>query len=67
MCTEREAYLSQLRVTILKLTIILKYNKIVPGFGQNKKKLFYIYLDDMFRPIDHHQAIFIKPRIRSKA
>jgi len=45
--------------------IKLKYNKIFVGFNQTQQYiLFYFYLDDMFRPIDHHQAIFTKLTVR---
>ena len=46
-------------------TFWLNDNKILSGFSQTQQCiLIYFYLDDMFRSIDHHQAIFTKPRIR---
>ena len=45
--------------------VLLKDNKAVSCFSQTQRYiLFYIYLDDMFRSVDHHRAIFTKYRIR---
>ena len=39
----------------------LQDNKIVSGSSPHDNLLFYFYLDDyMFRPLDHHQAIFTR-------
>jgi len=45
--------------------IKLRNYKIVSGSSHRNSTLFYFYLDDyMFWPLDHHQAIFTKLRIR---
>ena len=42
----------------------VKDNKRVFGFSQNTSMYFYFYLDDMFRSVDHHQAVFTEHRVR---
>ena len=45
--------------------IKLKDNKIFSGFSQTQPYIILFYLDDdMFRSIDHYQAIFTKLRIK---
>jgi hypothetical protein len=39
-----------------------KDNKIVSGFKHNYIFLFYFYLNEIFRPVDHHQGIRAKVR-----
>jgi len=66
LITRRES----LRAVTMKVTAFccvtlctLKDNKIIPGVSQTQKYiLFYCYLEDMFRSIAYHQAIFIKLR-----
>ena len=35
-------------------------NKIASGFIQTQQYIIVFYLDDMFRSLDHHQAVFTK-------
>jgi len=50
---------------VLTHMIRVKDNKIVSGFSQTQQYiLFYFYLDDMFRSIGQHQAIFSNTRFR---
>jgi len=51
------------RAACLCVILKLKDNKIVSGLSQTHS-MFYFYLDDMLRSIDHHQVIFTKLRIR---
>ena len=53
-------YFTKLTLLLINCALVgLNNNKAVPGFGQTKQYiLFYFYLDDMFRSIDHHQSIF---------
>ena len=44
--------------------IKLKDNQIFSGFSQTQQYIILFYLDDdMFRSLDHNQAIFTKIRI----
>ena len=50
--------------TNTKAIYTLKDNRIVSSFSQNNNILYFFCLDDIFRSIDNHQAIFAKLRIR---
>ena len=60
----KQAELSRWILSEILVGNYVKDNKIVSGFTQTQQYiLFYFYLD-IFRSLDHHQAIFTKLRIR---
>jgi hypothetical protein len=46
------------------MTDFKKQKKILSRCNQTQKNVLFYHLDEMFRSIDHHQAIFTKLRAR---